>query len=292
MLVTTQNQSVVETFCTTSIEVMPLDAQLGAELLYQGCRNVDTALNPQAVAENVSAQFGGLPLALIQIGSYMSSRKLPMSRFMAQYERDADRVEGRKGHVIDHEHTLATLWKEPLAALSRESRSLQQLLAFSHPGHVHEDFLVGAAQSHDLKDFAVLRDEIRYVDQYLERCSRILLTGFDSLCDAEEELLEAALIRKDAKGTLSLHPMVQAATLHTMVAGEKSVAAGMQVELLNSSFPTTWVIDVGHQHSSWERASQCLPHVLHMDNLLKRGRFDVQLPDSTAYAEMLLRCSW
>ena len=112
-----------------------------------------------------------------------------------------------------------------------------------------------------------------------------------SLGDAEEELLEAALMRKDVEtGMLSVHRLIQSATLRRMTLDKRVARTDVMVKLLTWAFPDTWSVDVGHQISSWARAEKCIAHAVHLTVLRKSSA--INIGDRKNYGELLLRCSW
>lgn len=111
------------------------------------------------------------------------------------------------------------------------------------------------------------------------------------LLDAEEALIQAALINKDIDtGFLSIHRLTQAAVIRRLSSEERAVTVDTVVRLLCWGFPDTFSKDVGHQHQSWENSEKC---ILHMDQVIEnKAYYNIVPPDPEHYAEVLLRCSW
>src|SRR6266446_391840 len=112
-----------------------------------------------------------------------------------------------------------------------------------------------------------------------------------SLGDAEEVLLQAALIDKSIEDAiLSIHRLIQAAVIRRLNKEDQSNYFDVVVRILSWGFPDTWSEDIGHQFQFWKKCEICLPHVDHLVKQAKRHRIrsrNVQL-----YGELLLRCSW
>jgi hypothetical protein len=73
-----------------------------------GIENSSPSDKEHAVA--ISRAFGGLPLALTQIGRFITQRKLSLQDFLPLYERYSSRIDARKAPGSDYEHTLSTVW--------------------------------------------------------------------------------------------------------------------------------------------------------------------------------------
>lgn len=118
----------------------------------------------------------------------------------------------------------------------------------------------------------------------------LILMSF-RLLDAEEALLQGALIDKSSKNSImSMHRLIQRAIIRRMSPEEKKHYFSVVVEMLASSFPDTFSADVGHQAASWTRCERGLPHI---ENLVKQSKqHSIFVEDNQPFAELLLRCSW
>lgn len=113
----------------------------------------------------------------------------------------------------------------------------------------------------------------------------------NSLGDAEEILLHAALINKNMGDTnLSIHRLVQASVIRRLDDSERSKHFDTIVQMLNWGFPDTWSQDIGHQFQAWTKCDMCLPHVNHLAKQATRYKITSKKPQ--VYGELLLRCSW
>jgi hypothetical protein len=120
---------------------------------------------------------------------------------------------------------------------------------------------------------------------------RLALLTLYSLGDAEQVLLQTALINRNMKDkTISVHRLVQTAVLRRLNDADRQKYFGAAVSMLNWGFPDTWSKDIGHQKQAWKRCEICLPHV---NSLIKVvSKFNIRAPKPDAWAELLLRCSW
>ena len=111
----------------------------------------------------ISKAFGGLPLALNQIGGFISQRKLPLQDFLPLYERYASKIDARKAPGSDYEYTLSTVWDISLEKLTSASTHLLGLLSFFDPDEVSEDILLHGSKGLDDEKYMFLFDEFEYV---------------------------------------------------------------------------------------------------------------------------------
>jgi hypothetical protein len=111
------------------------------------------------------------------------------------------------------------------------------------------------------------------------------------LGDAEEKLLQAALINKESDGKLILiHRLVRNATLQRLDDAAKRKYFDVAISLLSFGFPERWSKDEGHQKKEWARCETYLPHVNALVKLSANKPSLTRQPD--VWAELLLRCSW
>lgn len=67
------------------------------------------SLNDERDAFTISKTFGGLPLALAQIGGLIKQRKMSLKEFLPLYERHSAKIDARKAPGSDYEYTLSTV---------------------------------------------------------------------------------------------------------------------------------------------------------------------------------------
>ncbi|KAL9022963.1 MAG: hypothetical protein Q9196_007450, partial [Gyalolechia fulgens] len=235
--------------------------------------DADSQLN-RNLAEEIAHALGSLPLALHQIGGFMNQRKMPLKDFLPLYKRTAERIDAKKTGITNYEHSISTVWEMSLNKLSGHVRLLLEILAFMDPDKIDQEILIEGSQAVVGKrpDIGFLSDEL-------------------DLLDAEEALLQAALINKASDmGFISIHRLIQAAVIRKLSSEEKATTFDTIVRLLCWGFPNTFSKDVGHQHQSWENSEKCLHHIDHI--IKKKEAYKISPPDPQYYAEVLLRCSW
>ncbi|KAF4546901.1 Hypothetical protein D9617_106g078150 [Elsinoe fawcettii] len=272
VLLTSRDSSAPFSPASSGIHVEPFDAQSGAQVLlnYVG---LDEKLgkNKQEAVE-ISTALGGLPLALGQIGGFISQRRMRLKDFMPMYDRNATAIHARRSGISDYEHTLSTVWSMSVTKLGTESRSLLVVLSFLEPDHVEESMLSKDTSFADASSFEFLQDEM-------------------ALGDAEEDLLRAGLIYKEAENAvLSVHRLVQDMVIRSLEQAEKANVLKFTTCLLTNGFPDTHSADPGHQFATWASCEATLPHVLQLVRVQKRYKIDLSMRDR--FAELLRRCAW
>lgn len=115
----------------------------------------DDEQNAFAICET----FGGLPLALTQIGGFIKHRKLSLKDFLPLYERYSAKIDARKAPGSDYEHTLSTVWDISFEKLTETAARLLNLLSFFDPDGISEDILLQGSQNIN-DEFSFLSDEM------------------------------------------------------------------------------------------------------------------------------------
>ena len=122
---------------------------------------LDTQLSSnQEKARAITHALGGLPLALNQIGGFISQRKFPLQDFLALYERNSAKIDARKTGFSDYNHTLSTVWEMSLGKLPKDPSKLLNLLAFFEPNAIHEMVLMQGSKLLENEEFEFLQDEM------------------------------------------------------------------------------------------------------------------------------------
>jgi NB-ARC domain len=164
VLVTTRDFNAVHNLTLAGHHVQPLDDTAGSDMLLKL-----TGLNTQLPSNKENAQaishaLGGLPLALAQIGGFISKRKIPLHEFLPLYERHSAAIDSKKVGVGDYEHTLSTVWEMSLSKLSGSASRLLNLLIFFEPDAIHELVLIEGSKLLGNKELEFLQDEIEYIN--------------------------------------------------------------------------------------------------------------------------------
>jgi len=81
-LVTTRDYAVATFFAPRHVQVTPLEEGEGSRMLLNAVRQEDASPSDFEYAIAISRKFGGLPLALTQIGGFIAQRKLSLLDFL------------------------------------------------------------------------------------------------------------------------------------------------------------------------------------------------------------------
>ena len=160
ILITSRDFNAAHQSADQGFHVQPFDDTTASQILLRlAGLDPDRPIN-QKTAKTIAHTLGGLPLALSQIASFISQRKLPLQDFIPLYERNAATIDDRKSRLTSYEHSLSTMWEISLAKLSGASGHLQKLLAFLEPDEIDEAMVIEGSQSIIDEDFIFLRDEM------------------------------------------------------------------------------------------------------------------------------------
>ena len=163
ILLTSRDFSAANNPASRGYHVRPFNDENGAQFLLKLLAYDENSLESKDYAMKIAKMLGGLPLAINQIASFISQRRLPLKDFPALYERNSTKIDARKSRLTQYEHTLSTVWELSLSRLSGNAAHLQSLMAFLNPDMIDEKMLVNGAPAISDKDFEFLSDEMEYV---------------------------------------------------------------------------------------------------------------------------------
>ncbi|RKK17490.1 hypothetical protein BFJ66_g1037 [Fusarium oxysporum f. sp. cepae] len=271
VLLTTRDFTVATSLATKHVLVDTLGDEDGSNMLLKALDLEHTSPDDEQHAFAISKTFGGLPLALTQVGGFIKQRKMSLKEFLPLYERYSAKIDARKAPGSDYEYTLSTVWNVSFKKLTEMSARLLNLLSFFDPDGISEDILLQGSQNID-DEFSFLSDEM-------------------DIGDASEDLLRAALVNRASDlAILSVHRLVQSAVQKRLSESESIKYFDAVVHMLCWGFPDHSSTDIGHQIAAWTRCEKCLPHVSHLVQVTK---YQGKSPgDRQKYANLLLRCSW
>jgi hypothetical protein len=160
ILLTTRDASACHSPATAGFNVQPFDDATGSEvLLHLIGADAESPAN-KAKAQEITQILGGLPLALNQIGGFITQRRLPLQDFLPLYERNAAKIDSRKTSISGYEHTLSTVWEMSIAKLSGDPCTVLSLLPFFQPDAISETVLIEGSKLVDDANFLFLQDEM------------------------------------------------------------------------------------------------------------------------------------
>lgn len=160
MIITSRDFNAAHSPASTGYHVHPFDDSTGSAALLK-ILGLDPALGSHhEKATEITQALGGLPLAINQIGGFITQRKLPLQDFLPLYERNSTKIDSRKTGLSDYEHTISTVWEMSLGNISKDSYNLLGLLAFFEPDAIHEEILLEGSKEVDTDGFEFLEDQM------------------------------------------------------------------------------------------------------------------------------------
>ena len=131
----------------------------GSEALIKTIGLNMTPANKQQASAIIST-FGGLPLALSQVGGFIAQHKIPLPEFLPLYHRNAPSIDAKSTTSTNYTHTLTTVWEASLNKLSGNAQLLLQILAFLNPDSIHESIFKEGALHVQNSILEFVRNEI------------------------------------------------------------------------------------------------------------------------------------
>jgi tetratricopeptide (TPR) repeat protein len=249
LLLTTRAQALGR--LANRIEVNALDQDAAALLILHraGLLTLDASLaqadqEDQQVAEELSRQLGGLPLALDQAGAYLEETRCSLQHYLALYmSHRAQLLQYRGGFALDHPDSVATTWSLSFASIEQRNALAADLLrvcSLLHPDAIPEELFLQGAVHLGPALVAIETDPL----------------AFNNALAAIQSF--SLLRRSSREQTLSMHRVVQAVLADAMSKQERDQWTKRVIAALNALFP-----EVRHQvWGQWGQCGRLLPHVL------------------------------
>ena len=279
ILITTRDFNASLHPASQGIYVNVFDARMGTEALQRLLGPSYVYTNNVPLIAELNKLLGGLPLALNQMSSYIRQQKMGLKDFLVLYQNNQDRLHERRPAAFDYQHTIGTVWELTLQKLTGNAAVLQRLLAFLDPESIDEATLCNAA--------SVLSNQTLLNDSNI-----MFLADPIDFEDAKAELLRAALIDRDPRSkSISVHSLIQQATLLGLSPADKARYFDLCSQLLCQAFPSSWT-DQEHVwvYHAWEACEKCLRHVMFLAERFAQVEGGLKCLDT--FIELLLRCSW
>jgi tetratricopeptide (TPR) repeat protein len=227
VLLTTQAQATGDIQAIPVWDMLPED---GALLLLRRAKIIKpdaplTAATDAArdTAMRISAELGGLPLALDQAGAYIEETGCGLASYLDLYrERRAELLKRRGGFGPDHPESIATTFAlsfERVARASPAAADLLRLCAFLYPDAIPEEIFTEGAAELGPNLSAIFADPLK-------------------LNAAFAEILKYSLLRRDSDAkTLGIHRLVQVVNQDGLTEEERRQWAERAVRAVNRTFP-------------------------------------------------------
>jgi tetratricopeptide (TPR) repeat protein len=241
IIITTQNQSLG---VIGRQRLLPIGTEEGALLLLRRAKRLEVDApfsavdkTDAAVAREISAQVGGLPLALDQAGAYIDETGCKLEDYSALLQLRSKELAQKRGVPYPESPPVVAAFLISLERMARQNQAAAELLnttAFLAPDAIPEEiFTEGAAELGP-----VLRAAADDPSQWNEAIGAALKVS----------LLE----RNPVERLLAVHPMVQAVAKSRMDAGECAQYAGQVVRAVNAAFPHP-------EFAAWDKCERLVP---------------------------------
>lgn len=239
---------------TGSLELGFLPMEEAAAVLkhYSGTEHDRSSSNGEA-ALSVAARLEGLPLAVMQVGSYIKQCRTSIARFLEIHQMDSDfhSIYLERDKLGSYEHNLESIWGLESLSMernaSREAYAILCVLAFLDPEEIQDDLLRPDTTRRQMTDYP---------------------TSESALYQRLKLLLNTSLLDRGTKDTtISIHRMVQKVT-RAKVAQETALSEMVFSEVLaRLMFQWPYIhreykIGTQGQVDRWSRCAKLLPHIV------------------------------
>ncbi len=163
----------------SSMPLRSLSIDDSVQLLLKCLRRDSTKVTDedQKVLEEVSNLLGGLPLAIVHIGGYISESKHSLSYFRDFFKcRWQKYAWGGKSMVEQYHKRLEIVWDLALEELPANARKLIDIMAYLNPDEIPEEWLVDDIASDPDWGFPSDRSMVEYA-LFHALLSQFLLTA-------------------------------------------------------------------------------------------------------------------
>lgn len=228
ILYTTRDQA--SGMIASNIEVEKLTPQVGALLLLRWIKRlgIDDPLDharaeDRAAAERIVNEMDGLPLALVQAGSYIDETGCGLKDYLNLYKTHRKELLAWRSRLSrDHPDTVATTWALSFQQVEQQSPAAADLLrlcAFLAADIIPEELLIRGATALDTVSADAIADPF-------------------SFNEALDVLRRYSLVRRDRDAhTLNIHRLVQTVIKENMDPETRRAWAERTIRVVNAAFP-------------------------------------------------------
>lgn len=205
------------------VAVETLSPEVGARLLLRRAELLERAsIADRELAQRISGVMGGLPLALVQAGAYISASGCDLAGYLDRYEKQRAKLLQRRDELnSDYPESVATTWAlsfEKVEQTNPAAADLLRLCAFLDAEAIPEEMIIHGA--HQLG--ALLQRIIDAIE--VDDCMRTLL--------------RYSFVQRDAREkTFSVHRLVQAVQMDSMESETGRLWAERAIHVVNQSLP-------------------------------------------------------
>lgn len=243
---TTQNKAWESTFATGSAIVETLDDTEASSMINWLLNKtaISTASEQTHATYELAQQLGGHPLAIAQMCGYILETKCPLRKFLELYQRLEDRriLQDKQTSLSSVQYNLNfnSMWTLSFESLTPSAMDLISICAFLDRESIPDALF---------ESFPFLREDLSH-----------LKTTFQ-FNESIRSLLSHSLMNRNEEGILSMHGLVQEATIERIT---------QQSDLMGAFDKATWLVYHAHPRQSplgepipdWPKCDLYLKHVL------------------------------
>ncbi|OAA53932.1 Tetratricopeptide-like helical [Niveomyces insectorum RCEF 264] len=222
-------------------------------------------------------EFGGLPLAICQMGSYIRQTQCTLSQFYDILQSRSDRFYCDTASIatLSYTKTLAQCCDMSIELLSEDERYLLGVIALFQIDEVQEELITHGCRS-------VAR--LQHLDDAWNWNSAIR--------DLSKHML-VTVMQKKSQRSLHMHRVLKRRALHVLEAepARRTQAFRDAAILLNAVFPKR-PSDGGTMTKLWGLCEMWLPHVLSLRGASVPSKGQPNEDTPRELAEILCNCSW
>ena len=248
LLFTSRIQALGITAHTLDLEQMMPEE--GMHFLLRRARLLDPAasleqLSPtdEAIARELVAAMGGLPLSLDQAGAYIEATRCSLSDYLLLFQSSRQRLLDERDAHADHPLSVTRTFTLAFEQLERSNASAAELLracAFLAPEGIPETFFIEGAASLGPTFVSLASDPFQFNA-------------------AVKALLSYSLLQRHATThTLTIHRLVQAVLKGNMSEAIQRTWVARLIDAMTQLFPA----EQETQADYWQVCEQLLPHAL------------------------------
>ncbi|KAM0801935.1 hypothetical protein BDR22DRAFT_146042 [Usnea florida] len=275
ILITSRSQVVCNHPAAGGYLVPCFTAQEGSQCLMKLLARGQYSEEEQASANAFSDVLGGLPLALLLMGTQIRKRGKQIQQFLIQYEKNPARLHQTPKTGIEslyYDRGLDTVWQETFGSLEPESLAILGTMSLLAADDIPYTLFVSEHPDLLPSSLSFCSDEISFDDALLP-------------------LQESSLVRKNPEsGMIYIHRLVQE-EFGNWSGTEKCFEYFRDAaKVLLEAFPR-------HQlgmglRNSWVACQQAVGHVLSLCDRYRHARYTPAPGDLQDFAQLLTSCGW
>ncbi len=191
----------------------------------------------QKLAQRISEELGGLPLALDQSGAFIEETPSSLAEYIELYKSEGVRLRAERGDLGDHPSVTVTfsLAFKKVAESSAAAADLVRLCAFLASDSIPEEIFAEGAAELGKTLSPVAADKLEFA-KALKEAGRFSLIDRDPL-----------------NRTIDIHRLVQAVIQDGLTQDEKRQWAERAVRAVNKAFPYV-------EFANWAHCERLVPH--------------------------------